>query len=134
MTSSPPIHPVAQVLLRCLALKCVMTTKVMLYLTRRHCVQQSRNRLYFCLLRFSFYVHYLTIKDLFRQVHYKVFIVNHIDLVSRFIEVLLPWQLIADYQLIFHPLLKIATLLLSKRRASAGQLSLNNVRTPVVTD
>lgn len=42
------------------------------------------------------------------------------DLVSRFIEVLLPWQLIADYQLIFHPLLKIVTLLLSKRRASAG--------------
>lgn len=56
------------------------------------------------------------------------------NLVSRFIEVLLPWPLIADYQLIFHPLLKIATLLLSKRRASAGQLSLNNVRTPVLTD
>lgn len=57
------------------------------------------------------------------------------DLGSRFIEVLLPWQLIANYQLIFfHPLLKIATLLLSKRKASAGQLSLNIVRTPVVTD
>lgn len=75
-----------------------MTTKVVLHLTRHHSMQQSRNRLYFCLLRFSFYeyVHYLTVKDLFRQVHYKVFIVNHMDSVGRFIEVLLPWQLIAD--------------------------------------
>lgn len=56
------------------------------------------------------------------------------ELVCRFIEVLFPWQLIADFQLLFHPLLKIVMLLLSKRRASAGQLSLNNVRTPVVKD